>query len=148
MRRTTAAGWIVLGSLAAGCAPALDRISPQLPEYRLAILVRPVAGVCRTTTIPALALVTSRQIVTWEVISTDRAACDPSAVKIEPKPVGRSAAATTTGATPAAAVRPSFDPVRGQRPETWTVRNLRKGRYQYNVVIGGETEDPEIEVWR
>jgi hypothetical protein len=151
MRRTTAAAWIALGSLAAGCAPALDRISPQLPEYRLAILVRPVAGVCRTTTIPAFALVTSRQVVTWEVISTDRAACDPGAVRIEAKPVGRAATAAATpaaGAAQSPATRPAFDPARGQRPETWIVRNLRPGRYQYNVIIGGETEDPEIEVWR
>ena len=150
MRRTTAAGWLVIGgALCSGCAPALDRVSPQLPEYRLAILVRPVAGVCRTTTIPALAFVTSRQVVTWEVISTDRAACDPNTVRIEAKPPRRAAAATTAAvAQERPTTRPGFDPSRGQRPETWMVRNLRPGRYQYNVFVGSEVEDPEIEVWR
>jgi len=150
MRRTIVPALLLVGAPAAGCAPALDRISPQLPEYRLAILVRPVAGVCRTTTIPALAFVTSRQIVTWEVISVDRAACDPNAVRLEAKPRGgtaaRAAAAQVTGQD--RPDRPAFEPVRGKRAETWSIQGLRPGRYQYNVVIGGEIEDPEIEIWR
>jgi hypothetical protein len=150
MRRTIVPALLLVGALAGGCAPALDRISPQLPEYRLAILVRPVAGACRTTTIPALALVTSRQIVTWEVISVDRAACDPNAVRLEAKARGgaaaRAAAAQVTGQD--RPDRPAFEPVRGKRPETWSIQGLRPGRYQYNVIIGSEVEDPEIEIWR
>lgn len=146
MRRTTLPALLLAGGLAGGCAPALDRISPQLPEYRLAILVRPVAGGCRTTTIPALALVTSRQIVTWEVISVDRAACDPNAVRLEAKP--RDGAAAARAAAAQDRPRPVFEPVRGKRPETWSVQGLRPGRYQYNVIVGTEVEDPEIEIWR
>ena len=118
-----------------------------MPEYRLAILVRPVAGVCRTTTIPALALVTTRQVVTWEVISVDRAACDPNTVRLEAKP-RTGAAGAPVAAVQEKPARLPFDPVRGQRPETWSVRGLRPGRYQYNVLIGSEVEDPELDVWR
>jgi hypothetical protein len=138
---------LLLGACAGGaaaCAPALERVSPQLPEYRLAILVRAVGGQCRTTTIPALALVTARQTVTWEVVSLDRAACPPADVRI---------AAKTRAASAAASTRPypqgdGFKPAPGERPETWSVRGLRPGRYQYDVTIGGVTEDPELEVWR
>jgi hypothetical protein len=129
----------------AACAPALERVSPQLPEYRLAILVRPVDGQCRTTTIPAFALVTSRQTVTWEVISVDRAACKPEDVRIAAKanrPVPTAAAARE------GQQGDGFRPVPGERRETWSVRGLRPGRYQYDVTIGGVTEDPELEVWR
>lgn len=129
---------------AAACAPALERVTPQLPEYRLAILVRPVDGACRTTTVPAFALVTSRQTVTWEVISLDRAACKPGDVRIASK-AGRAARGAATSAYPA---REGFKPAPGPRPETWSVRGLRPGRYQYDVTIGGQTEDPELEVWR
>jgi hypothetical protein len=144
MTRATTPALLLLAGIA-GCAPALDRVSPQLPEYRLTVLVRPVAGRCRTTTIPALALVTTRQTVTWEVISTDRAACKPEDVKIEPKPRPRTAAAATSDRYPQDG---GFKPAPGERPETWSVRGLRPGRYQYNVTIGGETEDPELEIWR
>jgi hypothetical protein len=146
MRRTTAAPLLASLALATACAPALDRVSPQLPEYRLAIIVRQVAGVCRTTTIPALALVTNKQTVTWEVISVDRAACDPNAVKIERKP--RTSAAASSAAAQDTAGRLRFEPVRGKRPETWSVQNLARGRYLYNVIIGSEVEDPELDVWR
>ena len=146
MRPTTLPALALAAGLAGACAPALERVTPQLPEYRLAILVRPVAGVCRTTTVPAFVLLTSRQVITWEVISVDRAACDPSAVRIEPKP--RDGAAARMAATQDRPPRGGFEPVRGKRPETWSVQGLRPGRYQYNVIIAGETEDPEIEIWR
>jgi hypothetical protein len=145
MRRATARALLLAGCAATACAPALDRVSPQLPEYRLAILVRAVDGQCRTTTVPALALVTSRQTVTWEVISVDRAACPPADVRI--------AAKTRRAASGAASVRQypqdeGFEPAPGERSETWSVRGLRAGRYQYDVTIRGVTEDPELEVWR
>ena len=130
--------------MALSCAPALDRISPQLPEYRIAVLVRPVAGRCRTTTIPALAFVTSQQTVTWEVVSLDRATCKPEEVRIAAKP-REGAARATSGQYPPDG---GFKPGPGERPETLFVRGLRPGRYQYNVTIGAETEDPELEVWR
>lgn len=38
-------------------------------------------------------------------------------------------------------------PTRGERGDTWSVRNLPPGRYKYDVKIGGETEDPELEIW-
>jgi hypothetical protein len=151
MRRATSAALVLVAGAAGACAPALDRVSPQLPEYRLVILVRAVQGRCRTTTFPALALVTSRQTVTWEVVSLDRGACRPEDIRIAIKPRG-GARTATTGATPAPAVRyppdESFKPAPGERAETWSVRGLRPGRYQYNVSIGGETEDPELEIWR
>ena len=129
----------MLAGSALGCAPALKRrLVPDLPEYRLAILVRPVAGRCRTTTVPALAHATRRQTVTWEVISVDRAACKPEDVTIALK-------ARSDGAEQ----REAFKPERGQRAETWSVRNLAPGRYQYDVrIAGGDTEDPELEIWR
>jgi len=145
MRTTTAAPLLASLALATACAPALERVSPQLPEYRLAIIVRQVAGVCRTTTIPALALVTARQIVTWEVISVDRAACAPDTVRVESKRPTGAAAASAAQST---AGRLPFEPTRGKRPETWSVQNLRPGRYQYNVFVGSEVEDPELDVWR
>jgi hypothetical protein len=149
MRRAPSGVAVLLGAgMAASCAPALDRISPQLPEYRIAVLVRPVEGRCRTTTIPALAFVTSRQTVTWEVVSLDRGACNPKEVQIAAKP--RGGAARATAETSSAQYPPDggFKPGPGERPETLIVRGLRPGRYQYNVTIGAETEDPELEVWR
>jgi hypothetical protein len=149
MRRATSARAALLaaGGLAASCAPALDRVSPQLPEFRIAVIARPVAGRCRTTTIPALAFVTARQTVTWELISVDRAACKPEDIRIAVKP--RPGAARATSEPPAQYPDGGgFKPVPGERPETLAVRTLRPGRYQYNVTIGAETEDPEIEVWR
>ena len=147
MRRPNMLGALLAGAgMAASCAPALDRISPQLPEYRIAVLVRPVAGRCRTTTIPALAFVTSQQTVTWEVVSLDRAACKPEEVRIAAKP--REGAARATQGSGQYPPDGSFKPGPGERPETLAVRGLRPGRYQYNVTIGAETEDPELEVWR
>ena len=60
----------------------------------LPVLVRQVAGRCRTTTILALAFVTSQQTVTWEVVSLDRAACKPEEVRIAAKPREGAARAT------------------------------------------------------
>lgn len=144
MRRGIARVLVLAAGGGAACAPALERVTPQLPEYRLAILVRPVSGQCRTTTIPAFALVTSRQTVTWEVISVDRAACKPEDVRIAAK----SGRAGATAATRGDQQGDGFRPVPGERRETWSVRGLRPGRYQYDVTIGDVTEDPELEVWR
>jgi hypothetical protein len=120
------------------CAPALGKgLRPDLPEYRLAILVRPVGGRCRTTTIPALAIVTPRQTVIWEVMSFDPAACKPADVTLAAKSMAR---ASDKGQ--------AFAPTRGERGDTWSVRNLQPGRYKYDVRIGSETEDPELDVWR
>jgi hypothetical protein len=138
MRRTPAGLLLTFGCAmgSVSCAPAFrHRLTPDLPEYRLAILVRPVAGRCRTTTIPALAAVTSRQTVVWEVMSFDRAACKPSDVNIAAKP--------GTGPDEGRAFKPAPD----ERGEAWSVRGLRQGRYKYNVTIGGQTEDPELEIW-
>jgi hypothetical protein len=138
MRRATARLLLLIGcaTSAASCAPALQQsLRPDLPEYRLAILVRSVAGRCRTTTIPALAGVTSRQTVMWEVMSFDNAACQPGAVRISVKP----------GTPPEQ--EEAFKPTHDERQQTWSVRGLRPGRFKYNVTIGGETEDPELEIW-
>ena len=136
-RATTVAGLLlVIGGVGApACAPAIVKgLRPDLPEYRLAILVRPVAGRCRTTTIPALALATTRQVIVWEVMSFDPAACKPSDVRLEAKP-------GTPGDSRA------FKPAPDERGQAWSVRGLQRGRYKYNVRIGGETEDPELEIW-
>jgi hypothetical protein len=151
--RRAASGVALVLACAAGCAPALDRVSPQLPEYRVAILVRSVDGRCRTTTIPALAFATSRQTVTWEVISLDRAACKAGDVRLAAKPRGpapgtTAGAAASTSSTVRYGPGDAFKPAPGERSETWIVRGLRPGRYQYNVSIGAETEDPELEIWR
>jgi hypothetical protein len=146
MRKAIARVLVLAAGGASACAPALERVTPQLPEYRLAILVRAVDGQCRTTTIPAFALVTSRQTVTWEVISLDRAACRPEDVRIAAKASGPAAAGAAS--TRQAPRDEGFNPAPGQRRETWSVRGLRPGRYQYDVTIGGQTEDPELEVWR
>jgi hypothetical protein len=132
---------LVLLVAAGGCAGrggvSQGDLVPRLPVYRLAILVRQVAGQCRTTTIPALAVVNTTQTVTWEVISVDRNACRPGDVQIALKATSR--AAGKDGA---------FSPVRDERVETWSVRGLQTGRYQYDVKIGNYIEDPELEVWR
>jgi hypothetical protein len=129
---------LVAAGGSAGCAVVYQRdLVPTLPEYRLAILVRQVAGQCRTTTIPALAVVRITQTVTWEVISVDRNACRPGDVRIALK--ARSGAADKE--------RP-FNPTPDERRETWSVKGLQYGRYQYDVRIGNYTEDPELEVWR
>lgn len=151
MRRATARLLLLIGcaGAATGCAPALRKgLRPDLPEYRLVILVRPVGGRCRTTTIPALAIVTTRQTVTWEVMSFENAACKPADVML----AGKSrvtASATVSGASAEAPGKgQEFSPVRGERGDTWVVRNLKPGRYKYDVRIGSETEDPELDVWR
>ena len=155
MRRATLSLVLVIGCAGAAidCAPALRQgLRPELPEYRLAILVRPVGGRCRTTTIPSLAIVTTRQTVTWEVMSFDNAACKPADVTLAaksraPASATASAAASTARAEDAGKGR-DFTPIRGERGDTWVVRNLRPGRYKYDVRIGSETEDPELDVWR
>ena len=152
MRRATVRLVLLIGCAGAAldCAPALRKgLRPELPEYRLAILVRPVGGRCRTTTIPALAIVTTRQTVTWEVMSFDPAACKPADVTLAAKtrvPPSAAASAATRGQEPGK--DGDFSPVRGERGDTWVVRNLRPGRYKYDVRIGSETEDPELDVWR
>jgi hypothetical protein len=74
-------------------------------------------------------------------------------IDAKPRPSGdRSATGTTAAAPPSSTVGypppDGFKPVAGERSETWSVRGLRPGRYQYNVRIGAETEDPELEIWR
>lgn len=129
---------LVAAGGSAGCSLGVKSdLVPRLPEYRLAILVRQVAGQCRTTTIPAFAVVGITQTVTWEVISLDRNACRPGDVKIALKP--RSSAPDKERA---------FKPTPDERRETWWVKGLPYGRYQYDVTIGNYTEDPELEVWR
>jgi hypothetical protein len=123
------------GSTGCGRLVYHRNLVPRLPEYRLAILVRPVAGQCRTTTIPAFAVVRTTQTVTWEVISVDRNACRPGDVRIAQK------ARSGAGEGP---VNPAPD----ERREVWSVKGLPYGRYQYDVKIGNYTEDPELEVWR
>jgi hypothetical protein len=128
-----------------------QRLSPDLPEYRLAILVRQVAGRCRTTTIPALAVATSRQTVIWEVMSFDPTACKPADVTLAAKGSAVATAAATAAASRARSNDDkgrAFTPTRGERGDTWSVRNLAPGRYKYDVRIGSETEDPELEIWR
>jgi hypothetical protein len=127
---------LVAAGGSAGCSLVYrNDLVPRLPEYRLAILVRPVAGQCRTTTIPAFAVVRTTQTVTWEVISVDRNACRPGDVRIAQK--ARSGAGER-----------SVNPAPDERREIWSVKGLPYGRYQYDVTIGNYTEDPELEVWR
>jgi hypothetical protein len=90
-----------------------------------------VNGQCRTTTIPALAVVSTTQDIVWDVVSVDPRACDPAQVTVTPKKGS-----------------PGFDIGRGELAQTLVVHRLPIGRYAYTVAVPGWTEDPELEVWR
>jgi hypothetical protein len=132
MMRRAILGPLVLSLVPlAGCSAYVKHLVPTLKEFRVAILVRPVNGQCRTTTMPPLALVSKGQDIVWEVISVDPGACDPALVTVTPKKAVA-----------------GFDIRRGELAQTLVVRGLAGGRYAYTVAVPGWTEDPELEVWR
>jgi hypothetical protein len=136
MRRPTVRSLLVL-SLCAGASTGCvyrAQLTPKLPQYRLAILLHRVGGQCRTTTVPAFAVVSTTQTVAWDVVVVD-GNCQAADVKVALKPGGGGPDKP----------RP-FEPRR--EGNTISVRGLAKGRYQYNVTVGNYTEDPELEVWR
>lgn len=134
MRRPTVRSLLVL-SLCAGASTGCvykARLTPKLPQYRLAILLQQVGGQCRTTTVPAFAVVTTTQTVSWDIVVVD-SNCPAADVKVALKPADGDP-------------DKPFEPRR--EGNTISVRGLEKGRYQYNVTVGNYTEDPELEVWR